>query len=80
MSHYVNAIIVVLIMWLAIGAWRLRKRRVTPGAAAAGMMYEMLADERRAAIEIIVEEKAEYRDPENRDGVLPRPTRRGRAK
>jgi hypothetical protein len=78
-SHYVNAAIVILILWLVIGAWRLRSRRVTPGAAAAGMMHEILADDRRAAIEVIVDEKAEYRDPEDRDGVLsPLPHRAGR--
>lgn len=41
-----------------------------PGPAAAGMMNEILNDERRAAIEVIVEEKAGYRDPEDRDGSL----------
>jgi hypothetical protein len=35
------------------------------------MMNEILNDERRAAIEIIVEEKTGYRDPEDRDGSLP---------
>ena len=35
------------------------------------MMNEILNDEQRAAIEIIVEEKTGYRDPEDRDGSLP---------
>jgi hypothetical protein len=55
-------------LWLVVGAWRLRRRRVTPGAAAAGMMHELLSEERRAAIEVIVEERTGYRDPEDRDG------------
>jgi hypothetical protein len=35
------------------------------------MMHGVLNDERRAAIEIIVEEKTGFRDPEDRDGNLP---------
>jgi hypothetical protein len=74
----VSGIIAVLILWLVIGAWRLRKKRSRPGPAAAGMMNEILNDERRAAIEMILEERTAYRDPEDRDGDLPqleRPTR-----
>ncbi len=71
MIYYINGVIIVLLLWLAVGAWRLRHRRVTPGAAAAGMLEEMLTNDRRAAIEIIVDEKTAYRDPEDRDGNLP---------
>lgn len=71
MVYYINGVVIVLLLWLAIGAWRLRHRRVTPGAAAAGMMEELLNNDRRAAIEIIVDEKAAYQDPEDRDGNLP---------
>jgi hypothetical protein len=42
-----------------------------PGAGAAGAVYELLNQDKRAAVEIIVEEKAGYRDPEDRDGDLP---------
>jgi hypothetical protein len=45
------------------------RRRV--GAGAAGAVYDMLNEDRRNAIEIIVEERAAYRDPEDRDGNLP---------
>jgi hypothetical protein len=45
---------------------------VAPGAAAAGMMNELLSEERRAAIEVVVvEERTGYRDPEDRDGTFP---------
>lgn len=71
MEQYVSAVIVLLMLWLVVGAWRLRKKRSRPGPAAAGMMNEMLSDDRRAAIEIILEERAEARDPEDRDGNLP---------
>jgi hypothetical protein len=41
------------------------------GPGAAGAVYGMLNEDRRAALEIILEERAAYRDPEDRDGNLP---------
>lgn len=35
------------------------------------LMYEMLSDDRRAAVEVVLEERAAVRDPEHRDGNLP---------
>ena len=67
----VIATIWLLIIWLVIGAWRLRRKRVTIGPAAAGTIDELLDDRRRAAIEIIIEERTGERDPEDRDGNLP---------
>jgi hypothetical protein len=64
---YVAAVIWILILWLVIGAWRLRRRSVSPGPAAAAAMHEILSDDRRAAIEIILEERAAAGDPEHRD-------------
>ena len=75
MQTYIAAIIWILILWLAIGAWRLRRRRVTPGPAAAAAMHELLNDDRRAAIEIVLEERAAATDPETRDGDVPEPPR-----
>ena len=43
----------------------------TPGAAAAGAIYDLLNQDKRKAVEIIVEEKAAARDPEDADGNLP---------
>ena len=71
MGWYVNVIVTGLMLCLMVGAWRLRRRRTTPGAGAAGMMYGLLSEERRAAIEIIVEGRAAEHDPEDRDGNLP---------
>jgi TRAP-type uncharacterized transport system fused permease subunit len=42
-----------------------------PGPAAAGAIYDLLNQDKRNAIEIIVEEKAAARDPEDADGNLP---------
>jgi hypothetical protein len=59
-----------------------RPRRRGPGAGAAGAVYELLNEDRRRALEIIVEERAEATDPEHRDGNLPDleyPTGRGKA-
>jgi hypothetical protein len=42
-----------------------------PGPAAAGAVYDLLNQDKRNAIELIVEEKAGARDPEDADGNLP---------
>ena len=59
---------------LLVLAWRRmrRLRRVGGvGTAAAGALYGWMNEDKRRAIEIIVEERAEARDPEDRDGNLP---------
>tara|TARA_A100001037_G_scaffold195350_1_gene174878 strand:- start:235 stop:480 length:246 start_codon:yes stop_codon:yes gene_type:complete len=71
MSTYINLVIWGLIIWLLIGTYRLRKRRVTPGPSAASMMDKIHSAEQQAAMEIIVEEKTGYTDPEDADGNLP---------
>jgi hypothetical protein len=72
----VNQVVVVLgsIAWAVLALalmWRLGKRRGRPGPGAAGTIYDLLNEDRRKAIEIIVEQRAEERDPEDRDGNLP---------
>ena len=71
MEIYITGVICILIAWLLVGAWRLRRRRVTLGPAASGAMEELLDDQKKAAVEIILEERAGARDPEHRDGNLP---------
>jgi hypothetical protein len=46
-------------------------RRGGPGPGASGAVYDLLNEEKRKAIEIIVEQRAEARDPEDKDGDLP---------
>ena len=38
-----------------------------PGAAASGAIYDLLNQDKRNALELIVEERAEARDPETAD-------------
>jgi hypothetical protein len=79
-GRYFGLSIGFLILWLAFGAWRLRRKGVRPGPAAGAMMDGLMDDQRRAAIEIILEERTGERDPEDRDGNLPDladPTRAG---
>jgi hypothetical protein len=66
----------VVIMMLLLVAVRRRRRAGStfgggPGPGAAGAIYDMLNEDKRNAIEIIVEEKAEARDPETGGGDLP---------
>jgi hypothetical protein len=63
---------VALLVFLLIAWASARKRRrgaLTPGPAAAGAIYDLLNQDKRNAIEMIVEEKA--RDPEDAEGNLP---------
>ena len=42
-----------------------------PGAGATGAVYDLLNEDKRNAVEIIVEGRAEYRDPETADDQPP---------
>ena len=61
------AILAIMVVWRA--ARRRRGRRV--GAGASGTVYDLLNEDKRKAIEIIVEQRAEARDPEDAEGNLP---------
>ena len=67
----VSLIWVVAIVVVGILLARQRRRRGRVGAGGAGSVYDWLNQERQNAIEIIVEERAAARDPEDRDGNLP---------
>jgi hypothetical protein len=51
---------------------RLRRRKGSIGPGASGSIHDLLNEDKRKAIEIIAEERAEARDPETADGS-PRP-------
>lgn len=66
-------VLVVLGFVVAIVTAALGKRRnggggSTIGAAATGAIYDLLNQDKRNAIELIVEDKAAARDPESADG------------
>ncbi len=75
-------IVVLLLITVFIVQVRRKRRGVRTfdvGPGAYGSVYDLLNQDKRQAIEIIVEEKAEARDPEDADGNLPeleRPRRR----
>ena len=64
-------LIAVVFLIIAVRKTRRTRGRLGVGSAAAGVIYDMLNEDKRRAIEIIVEEKAEARDPEDKDGDLP---------
>lgn len=68
MSAIVWAVTIVLVIVIFS---RQRRRRGRVGAGAAGSVYDMLNEDKRKAVEIVVEERAGARDPEDRDGNLP---------
>jgi hypothetical protein len=65
-------------VWLAVAvlvvvlfATRHRRHRTRLGSGTVGTVYDWLNEDKRNAVEIIVEERAGARDPEDRDGNLP---------
>ena len=44
-----------------------RRNTRGPGAGASGAVYDMLNEDKRKAIEIILEERTGYKDPEHAD-------------
>ena len=67
-------IVVLLLITVFIVQVRRKRRGVRTfdvGPGAYGSVYDLLNQDKRQAIEIIVEEKAEARDPEDADGNLP---------
>jgi hypothetical protein len=72
MPDWIQATLVLL--WVAFFsylAWRLFRRRGTPGPGAIGAVYDLLIQDRREAVELIVEDQAEATEPETVDGNLP---------
>ena len=65
----VLAFVVVLVV--SVFSKRRGGRTSGPGAGAYGAVYDLLNEDKRNAIEMIVEDKAAARDPEDADGNLP---------
>ena len=64
-------IVLALVVAIAIQRVVLRRHRSRIGPAAAGTVYDWLNKDKREAIEVVVEERAEARDPEDAEGNLP---------
>ena len=67
------ALLVLMAVIIASASQKRRGGRHTsgPGPGAYGAVYDLLSQDKRNAIELIVEEKAGARDPEDADGNLP---------
>ena len=61
-------LIVLRVSMGTAGAKKVRSR--TPGPAAAGMFYEMLNEDKRNAVEIVLSDRAGARDPETADDIV----------
>jgi hypothetical protein len=61
----------IVLLVIAFRKTRSQRRRGGVGSAAAGIVYDLLNEDKRNAVEIIVEERAAARDPEDKDGNLP---------
>jgi hypothetical protein len=59
----------LLAIGIAVVGWRTRHRRARPGPGATGAVYDLLNQDKRRAIEMIVEQRAEACDPETADDI-----------
>ena len=67
-TQIVGAAVWLVMMVLAgLALYRVKTRRSHIGAAAAGTIYDLVQDEKRKAIEIVVADKAAARDFEHAD-------------
>jgi hypothetical protein len=68
----VEALIWIVALAAIVGLiWHGRGRSRRLGSASVGSVYDMLNEDKRNAVELIVEGRAEARDPERADGNLP---------
>ena len=64
-------IVLALIIAIAIQRVVSRRHRSRIGPGAVGSVYDLLNKDKREAVEIILEERAEARDPEDAEGQKP---------
>ena len=69
----IAAVVIMVLFGMAVLRARRKRGKIfsQPGPGAAGAIYDMLNEDKRRAIEIIAEQKAEETDPETADGNLP---------
>ena len=63
-------LVAIVILVFAVRKRRSRRRLGGVGSAAVGSVYGFLNEDKRRAVEIIVEERAAARDPEDKDGNM----------
>jgi hypothetical protein len=68
-----SVVLLIFVVVMIVSVFRKRRagRTPGPGAGAYGAVYDLLNEDKRNAIEMIVEDKAAARDPEDADGNLP---------
>jgi hypothetical protein len=59
-------LIAIVLVVLAYRKARIGRGSINVGAAGAGAVYDMLNEDKRKAVEIVVEGRAEAQDPEDR--------------
>jgi hypothetical protein len=64
-------LVAIVLLVVAVRRTRTQRRGGGVGAGAAGIVYDLLNEDKRKAVAIIVEHRAEAQDPEDRDGNLP---------
>jgi hypothetical protein len=71
--HVIWGVVLFVFMMVLVVSVSQKRRggRGGPGAGAYGAVYDLLNEDKRNAIELIVEDKAGARDPEDADGNLP---------
>lgn len=65
------AVMTVMLVVIVVFARRGKRKGRSIGTGVIGANYEWLSRDKRQAIEYIVEDKAEARDPEDAEGNLP---------
>jgi hypothetical protein len=63
--------LVVMVIFVILFLRRKRQGRLRLGPGTSGAVYDWLNQDQQKAIEIVVEERAGARDPEDKDGDLP---------
>ena len=61
----------IVLMGIVIRRVFTRKRRPSIGPAVSGAFYDLLNEDKRRAVQIVIEKGAEARDAEDADGNLP---------
>ena len=66
-----SILILALVVGIVLRRVISRRGRTRIGPAAVGSVYDLLNKDKREAVEIVLEERAEARDPEDAEGNLP---------